>query len=94
MSIQLDDYRELLEQTAPELKGTLDATFHEAGRYMSPVGLQDYLEGARGLCELGRGADLVVSYIENVPAVAKECGEDIIRECLTAAMKLSSMTSG
>ena len=94
MSIQLDDYRELLEQTAPELKGTLDATFHEAGRYMSPVGLQDYLEGARGLCELGRGADLVVSYIENVPAVAKECGEDIIRECLTAAMKLASMTSG
>ncbi len=55
MSIQLDDYRELLEQTAPELKGTLDATFHEAGRYMSPVGLQDYLEGARGLCELGSG---------------------------------------
>ena len=94
MSIQLDDYRDCLEKTAPELKETLDATFHEAGRYISPAGLQDYLEGVRGLCELGRGADLVVSYIENVPAVVKECGEDNIRECVTAAMKLASMTSG
>ena len=94
MSIILDDYRESLEQAAPELKGTLDATFQEASRCMSPIGLQDYLDGARGLSELGRGADLVVSYIENVPAVAKECGEGIIRECVTSAMKLISMTSG
>ena len=61
---------------------------------MSPAGLQDYLEGARVLCELGRGADIVVSYIENIPAVTKECGEDIIRECVASAMKLTSMTSG
>ncbi|MCS5583045.1 MAG: hypothetical protein NZ777_05985, partial [Pseudomonadales bacterium] len=94
MSIQLDDYREILEKTSPELKETLDATFHEAGRYMSPAGLQDYLEGARGLCELGRGSDIVVSYIENIPAVTRECGEDIIRECISSAMKLASMTSG
>ena len=94
MSIKLDDYRECLIQAAPELKSTLDATFHEAGRYMSPAGLQDYLEGGRGISELGRGPDLVISYIENIPAVAKECGEDIIRECVTSAMKLSSMTSG
>ena len=94
MSIKLDDYRECLIQAAPELKGTLDATFQEASRCMSSVGLQDYLDGARGLSELGRGADLVVSYLENVPAVVKECGEDIIRECVTSAMKLISMTSG
>jgi hypothetical protein len=29
-----------------------------------------------------------------MPLVVKECGEDIIPDCLTAAMKLSSMTSG
>jgi hypothetical protein len=94
MSIDLDEYRECFERSAPELRDTLEATFHEAARSMSPAGLRDYLEGARGLCELGRGADVVVSFLEEMPAVVKECGEDIIRDCVSAAMKLASMTSG
>ena len=94
MTINLDDYRECLERVAPELRDTLDATFHEAARIMSPQALDDYMKGARGLCELGRGADIVTSYLENMPLVAKEVGEDIIRECTTAAMQLASMTSG
>ena len=61
---------------------------------MSPAGLQDYLDGAKGLCNLGRGTDLVISYLQEMPMVAKECGEDVIGDCITAAMKLSSMTSG
>ncbi len=61
---------------------------------MSPAGLQEYLEGAKGLCSLGRGKDVVISYLQEMPLVVKECGEDIIRDCLNAALKLSSMTSG
>ncbi|MEW5757184.1 MAG: VWA domain-containing protein [Pseudomonadota bacterium] len=94
MSVNLDDYREALEKAAPELKDTLDATFHEAARMMSAQALSDYLEGARGLANLGRGSNLVVSFLEEMPAVAKECGDDIIRDVIAAAMKLSSMTSG
>ena len=94
MSVNLDDYREDLERVAPELKDTLDATFHEAARHMSAAALHDYLEGARGLASLGRGGNLVVSFLEEMPAVVKECGDDILRDCISAAMKLSSMTSG
>ncbi|WP_456377426.1 VWA domain-containing protein [Thiolapillus sp.] len=94
MSIDLNDYREVLEKAAPELRDTLDATFHEAARNMSANALHDYLEGAKGLAALGRGGNLVVSFLEDMPAVAKECGDDIIRDCISAAMKLSSMTSG
>jgi nitric oxide reductase NorD protein len=94
MSVNLDDYRESLEQAAPELKDTLDATFHEAARCMSPQGLSDYLEGAKGLASLGRGPRLVASFLDEMPVVVKECGDDIIRDCINAAMKLSSMTSG
>ena len=94
MSVNLDDYRAPLEKAAPELAETLDALFHEAARTMSPGGLQDYLEGARGLANLGRGGNLVTSFLEEMPAVAKECGDDVIRDCISAAMKLSSMTSG
>ncbi len=94
MSLNLDEYRECFEKAAPELHETLEATFHEAARIMSPAGLQDYLEGGKGLCALGRGHDLVISYLQEMPLVVKEVGEDIIRDCVTSAMKLSSMTSG
>ena len=67
---------------------------HEAARVMSPAGLAEYLEGGRGLCKLGRGSDLVISYLQEMPLVVKECGEDVIGDCIHAAMKLSSMTSG
>jgi len=94
MSIRLEDYQSCLKNAAPEITARLESTFQEASRVMSPAGLQDYLEGAKGLCNLGRGSDVVIAFLEEMPAVAKECGEDIIRDCVASAMKLSSMTSG
>lgn len=93
MSIKLEDYEEFL-QDVPAIRDVLEGTFHEAAHIMSPTGLESYLEGAKALLKLGRGEDLVITYIQEMPLVAKECGEDIIPDCLTAAMKLSSMTSG
>lgn len=94
MAVKLDDYRELLESINPSLRDTLSANVTEAARLMSPAGLHNYLEGARSLSRLGRGNDLVVSYIEEMPAVVKEAGEDIIKDCVNAALKLASMVSG
>jgi nitric oxide reductase NorD protein len=94
MSIKLEDYEQYLENIAPEIRDVMEGTFLEATRVMSPAGLQDYMDGAKALCGLGRGKDLVISYLQEMPLVVKECGEDIINDCLTAAMKLSSMTSG
>jgi hypothetical protein len=94
MTLNLDDYRESLKDIDPAIMDTLEGVFQEASRVMSPAGLHDYLEGARGLAKLGRGKDIVISYLEDMPAVVKECGEDIIRDVIEAAMKLSSMTSG
>jgi len=94
MSIKLEDYQEQLKDAAPEVRSVLEGNFQEAARVMSPAGLQEYLEAAKGLCNLGRGTDLVVSFLEEMPAVVKECGEDIIGDCVNAALKLSSMTSG
>lgn len=94
MTVNLEDYRDCFAKAPPEVFDTLEATFHEAARVMSPAGLSDYMEGARALCNLGRGHDLVLAFLEEMPLVVKECGEDVIRDCLGAAMKLSSMTSG
>lgn len=92
--ILLEDYSEFLEKIAPEVKNVLDHTFADAARVISPAGLKDYLDGAKSLCNLGRGNDLVITYLEVMPQIAKECGEDIIPDCVTASMKLSSLTSG
>jgi len=94
MSINLEDYREYLERVEPHIKDTLEASFHEAARVMSPGGLRNYIEGARALSELGRGSELVVSYIQEMPLVAKEVGDEIIPDVVTSVMKLASMVSG
>ena len=94
MSIKLEDYEEFLQKAAPVIRDVLEGTFHEAARIMSPAGLETYMDGAKAMCNLGRGSDLVITYIQEMPLVVKECGEDIIGDCVTAAMKLSSMTSG
>ena len=94
MSIKLEDYEEFLQASAPEIRDVLEGTFQEAARIMSPAGLEDYMDGAKAISNLGRGSDLVVTYLQEMPQVAKECGEDIIPDCISAAMKLSSMTSG
>jgi len=94
MSVKLDDYREQLEEIDPALHSTLAANFADATRVMSPAGLHNYMEGARALSQLGRGTDLITSYLESVPAVAKEAGEDVIKDCVNSALKLASMVSG
>jgi nitric oxide reductase NorD protein len=94
MSIHLDDYREFLESAEPHVKDTLEASFHEASRVMSPGGLKNYVEGAKALTELGRGKELVISYIQEMPLVVKQVGEEIIVDLVGSVMKLASMVSG
>jgi nitric oxide reductase NorD protein len=94
MTINLDDYREAFREVDPAILDALDSVFQEASRVMSPAGLSDYLEGGKGLARLGRGSGIVISYLDEMPAVVKECGEDVIRDVIESAMKLSSMTSG
>jgi nitric oxide reductase NorD protein len=92
MSIKLEDYESFL-QDVPAIRDVLESTFQEASQAMSPNGLKTYLEGAKTLHSLGKGNDLVITYLQEIPLVVKECGEDVVPDCLTAAMKLSSMTS-
>jgi hypothetical protein len=43
---------------------------------------------------LGRNPDLVLTYVQEMPTVVKEVGEDIIADIVSAMMLLSSHTSG
>lgn len=94
MSLYLDDYRDFLDALKPEIRSALEASFHEAQRVMSPGGLRHYIEGARALTELGRGSELVLSYIQQMPLVVREVGDEVIPDVVTGVMKLASMVSG
>ncbi len=61
---------------------------------MSPQGLNNYLEGMRAMCAMSRGQDLVLTYVQEMPDVAREVGEDVIPDIVEAMMKLASHTSG
>lgn len=94
MSVDLREYHEQLDALDPRVRNTLEASFAEAARVMTPQGLHNWLEGAKGLSQLGRGNELVITYIQAMPAVAKEVGEEVIKDCIVEAMKLASMVSG
>lgn len=94
MSIDFSEYVTCLDEGDHEHTEALESSYHEAQRVMSPRGLQNYLEGMRAFCTLGRGQDLVLTYVQEMPGVAKEVGEDIIPDIVEAMMKLASHTSG
>ena len=94
MSIDFSAYVSCLDEGDHEHVEALESSYQEAQRVMSPRGLQNYLEGMRAMCTMGRGQDLVLTYVQEMPGVAKEVGEDIIPDIVEGMMKLASHTSG
>lgn len=86
--------RPILQGGDPAIADALASTIDDAKRLLSPAGFDAWLDGAEALVRLGRGVSPVLAWLENLPPVAKECGEEVIEDSLAAAMKLSSMTSG
>ncbi len=72
----------------------VEPSYLEAQRIMSPQGLENYLVGIKAMCTLGKGQDLVLTYVQEMPQVAKEVGEDIVPDVIEALMKMASLTSG
>lgn len=95
MSIDFSEYVACLK-TEPdhEHRQALESSYSEASRVMSPRGLEHYLTGVKAMCTLNRGEDLVLTYVQEMPKVAKEVGEDIVPDVVSGLMKLASHTSG
>ena len=94
MSIDFAEYVTCLKEEDHEHREALESSYQDAARIMSPRGLQNYLEGIRAMCVMGRGQDLVLTYVQEMPGVCKEVGEDIIPDIVESMMKLASHTSG
>ena len=94
MSLSLENHAELLEELGTNASEVLQSSWYEAARVFSPLGLENYVQGARALKNLGRGSELVITFIQSAPSIAKEIGEDSVVDLLDAVMALASKTSG
>ncbi len=91
---QLLEYATCLDEGANQHLEALESSYREATRVMSANGLNNYLEGMRAMSSLGKNQDLLLTYIQEMPGVAKEVGEDVLPDIVSAMMHLSSHTSG
>lgn len=94
MAINLENYQELTDSLSPELQESLRSAWQEAAKVFSARGLDNYLKGAAALKSLGKGDELVATWIDHAPLVAKEVGEDAIPDLVQTALALASKTSG
>ena len=94
MSVNLKDYAELIDELPDNHRQLLEAEWHEAARILSPRGLDNWLKSAIALMRMGRGGDIVAVWIEEVPAVAREVGEDVIPDLAQQCLQFASRTSG
>ncbi|MEW5891580.1 MAG: nitric oxide reductase activation protein NorD [Pseudomonadota bacterium] len=94
MAIHLEEYQELLEDLPSGAQDLLRATWNEAARAFSSRGLDNYLKGAVALHNLGRGEELVVTYLQSMPEVARAIGEDVLPDVVNFLLGMASKTSG
>ena len=94
MAIDLDDYQDLLAALSSELQESVRAAWPEASKVLSARGLDNFLKGAAALQSLGKGDELIATWIGNAPLVAKEVGEDVVPDLVQTALELASKTSG
>jgi nitric oxide reductase NorD protein len=94
MTVRLDDYAQLLGGLPEDAEEVLRREWPQAARAFSSSGLERYIAGASALARLGRGSDLVKTFLEEAPAIAQEIGEDAVDELVASVMTMASRTSG
>ncbi len=94
MAIHLEEYQSLLDELPSGSQEVLRGAWNEAARVFSARGLDNYIKGAVALHNLGRGEELVVTYIQAMPEVARAIGEDILPDLVNFLLSMASKASG
>ncbi|MGC8696978.1 MAG: hypothetical protein ACP5Q0_00775, partial [Halothiobacillus sp.] len=85
---QLTAYRVKLDTRFAEVDGVFAACMAEAMSSLSTRGIDAYLDAARILGKLGRGAAPMLIFLEEWPSVAAIVGEDSLPEVMQQVSKL------
>ncbi|WP_029406682.1 nitric oxide reductase activation protein NorD [Thiomicrorhabdus sp. Milos-T2] len=94
MSFDLEEVKQSLIKSVPQLEETLDALIQEASHYMNEHSREEWLDNANAIAYLGKGQEVVISYLEAIPQVIAKVEDEILDDIHENVMKLSSVTSG
>jgi hypothetical protein len=94
MAIHLEEFQELVDELPSGAQDVLRASWNEAARAFSSRGLDNFLKGAEALHQLGRGEELVVTYLQSMPELARAIGEDVLPDLVNFLLAMASKTSG
>lgn len=92
--VALQQYREQLSCGFKDLDEFFPHCMEEAAVLLSPQGVKDYLDGASLICMIGRGVGPVLTYLEEMPELAKKLGEETLPLVSQAVWKMSRTPNG
>lgn len=87
-------YRARLSCNFKQLDEAFAACMQDALALLSEQGIDDYLDGASLVCKIGRGFDPVLTYLEEMPAIAYKLGEGMLTRVSQAVWKMSRTPNG
>ncbi len=90
----LQAHREQLKCGFKDLDEFFPQCMDEAESLLSPEGVKDYLDGASLICMIGRGVGPVLTYLEEMPGIASNLGEDTLSVVSQAVWKMSRTPNG
>ncbi len=86
--------RQQLRCNFPQLDQVFPDCMAEAQALLSETGIKDYLEGASLICRIGRGFEPVLVYLEEMPQVAADLGEETLSLVSQTVWKISRSPNG
>ena len=87
-------YRSTLKCNFPQLEDVFDNCMDEAVKSLSEDGIQAYLKGASLVCMIGRGFEPVLVYLEEVPQICRQVGEQAAEQIAQSVWKISRTPNG
>ena len=89
MTPQVQAWRDRLKCNVARVDHIFENALLEALETLSPEGATAWLAGADRVCALGRGTELVLIFLDEIPEVVRHSDEDIIPEIAEMAALLS-----
>jgi len=86
--------RARLDCRLPQVDGVFADCLREAIAVLTPAGVDAYLDCARFLGRIGRGAEPLLAFLEEWPAVARSVGEETLPAVVAALQRLHKSPNG
>ena len=85
----MQDTRRKLVCNFVRVQSVFDDCLAHAQMKLSDAGVDAYIEGAQVICKMGRGEEPVLAFLEEMPLVAAQLGEEVIAEVVEFTRKLA-----